>query len=59
MNTQKEELNFNLKVDNGVADDLATASEIEPRVIITLSNGSLQADGDVILDLKSYSHKEN
>ena len=59
MNTQKEELNFNLKVDNGVADGLATASEIEPRVIITVRGNSLRADGDVILDLKSYSHKEN
>jgi hypothetical protein len=57
--TQPEELDFNLKVDNGVADGLATASEIEPRVIITVRGNSLRADGDVILDLKSYSHKED
>ena len=59
MQNNREPLDFNLKVDNGVVDDLATYPEVEPRVIITLSKHSLRADGDVILDLKSYSHKEN
>jgi len=51
---ERKVLDFNTKVDNGVVDDLATQSEIEPRVIITVSGNSLRADGDVILDLKSH-----
>ena len=51
---ERKVLDFNTKVDNGVVDDLATETEIEPKVFITVRGNSLRADGDVILDLKSH-----